>query len=103
MCNHEEEWRREGDNHTPPPSEARRHATAAAAARSAALVETLRGRLAETELGLQRARAREANLSRQLLEAKRFVSVMEVLESYLERRYREQQDLLSRLLSSIPH
>ncbi|XP_057541519.1 protein SKIP34 [Amaranthus tricolor] len=98
MCyNHEEEWRREGNNHTPPSSTASRNA---AINRSAALVENLTLRLADTELRLQRARAREAELSRQLLEMKRFVSVMEILESYLKRRFREQQDLLTRLLSS---
>ncbi|KAL2905872.1 Protein SKIP34 [Bienertia sinuspersici] len=93
MCyNHEEEWRREADNLTPPPP--------SAAARSAAL---LRVRLAETELRLEQARAREAELSRQLFEMKRFVSVMEILESYLKRRFREQQHLLSRQISSLPH
>ncbi|KAL2904851.1 Protein SKIP34 [Bienertia sinuspersici] len=81
MCyNHEKEWRREFDNHTPsPPS---------AAARSAAL---LRVRLAETELRLEQARAREDELSCQLLEMKRFISIMEILESYLKRRFREHQ------------
>ncbi|XP_048501953.1 protein SKIP34 isoform X2 [Beta vulgaris subsp. vulgaris] len=102
MCyNHQEEWRREGNNHTPPPSATRRQAAAAAAAaRSAALVDNLRDRLAETELRLQQARAREAELSRQLFEMKRCVSVMEILESYLRRRFHEQQDLLARLLSA---
>ncbi|XP_027178826.1 protein SKIP34 isoform X1 [Coffea eugenioides] len=64
-----------------------------------AVVENLRDRLAETEARLERARAREAELSRQLEEMKRFVSVMEILETYLKRRYREQQDQLCRLFS----
>lgn len=64
-----------------------------------AVVENLRDRLAETEALLERARAREAELSRQLEEMKRFVSVMEILENYLKRRYREQQDQLCRLYS----
>ncbi|XP_027077407.2 protein SKIP34 [Coffea arabica] len=66
-----------------------------------AVVENLRDRLAETEARLERARAREAELSRQLEEMKRFVSVMEILETYLKRRYREQQDQLCRLFSPV--
>lgn len=65
------------------------------------MVEDLRDRLAETEARLEQARAREAELSRQLEEMKRFVSVMEILETYLRRRYREQQDQLVRLYSSV--
>lgn len=65
------------------------------------VVENLRDRLAETEARLERARAREAELSRQLEEMKRFVSVMEILETYLKRRYREQQDQLCRLFSPV--
>ncbi|OIT28837.1 PREDICTED: protein SKIP34 [Nicotiana attenuata] len=55
------------------------------------VVNNLRDRLAETEARLERARAREAELSRQLEEMKRFVCVMEILECYLKRRYSEQQ------------
>ncbi|KDP29771.1 hypothetical protein JCGZ_18706 [Jatropha curcas] len=66
------------------------------------VVEDLRGRLAETEARLERARAREAELSRRLEEMKRFVSVMEILESYLKRRFREQQEHVARLFSSVP-
>lgn len=54
-------------------------------------VENLRDRLADTEERLQRARAREAELSRQLDEMKKFVSVMEILENYLRRQYADQQ------------
>ncbi|XP_021728280.1 protein SKIP34-like [Chenopodium quinoa] len=97
MCyNHEEEWRREYDNHTPPQS------AAAAVARSVALLEDLRARAAETEFRLQQARAREAALTRQLHETKRFVLVMEIIESYLQRRFLQQQQLLARLLSPVP-
>ncbi|XAR73494.1 hypothetical protein NMG60_11007481 [Bertholletia excelsa] len=67
----------------------------------AAVVDDLRDRLAETEARLARARAREAELSRRLEEMKRFVSVMEILENYLKRRFREQQDSVSRLLSPV--
>ncbi|KAK6923273.1 hypothetical protein RJ641_011577 [Dillenia turbinata] len=66
---------------------------------NAEAVEDLRVRLADTEVRLQRARAREAELSRRLEEMKRFVSVMEILESYLKRRFLEQRDLVERLLS----
>ncbi|OAY33490.1 protein SKIP34-like [Manihot esculenta] len=66
------------------------------------VVEDLRGRLAETEARLERARAREAELSRRLEEMKRFVSVMEILETYLKRRFQEQQDNIASLLSSLP-
>lgn len=69
---------------------------------NAAVVEDLRGRLAETQARLERARAREAELSRRLQEMKRFVSVMEILETYLKRRYQEQQQHVRRLLSVIP-
>lgn len=68
---------------------------------NASVVEDLRGRLADTEARLQRARAREAELSRRLEEMKRFVSVMEILESYLKRRFREQQEHVARLFSSV--
>ncbi|MED6132074.1 Protein skip34 [Stylosanthes scabra] len=64
-----------------------------------AAVDDLRDRLAETEARLARARAREAELSRQLEQMKRFVSVMEILENYLKRRFREQQQHVARLLS----
>ncbi|KAK4843880.1 hypothetical protein QYF36_013872 [Acer negundo] len=40
---------------------------------NALVVEDLRGRLAETEARLERARAREAELSRRLEEMKRFI------------------------------
>jgi hypothetical protein len=65
-------------------------------------VESLRGRLAETEARLVRARAREAELSRQLEEMKRFVAVMEILENYLKRRFLEQQQLVVRLFAPLP-
>ncbi|KAM0006706.1 hypothetical protein Hdeb2414_s0012g00380261 [Helianthus debilis subsp. tardiflorus] len=67
-------------------------------------VENLRLRLAETEARLQRARAREAELSKKLVEMKRFVSVMEILESYLKRRFVDQQQQLAHLVvqSSAP-
>ncbi|XP_062011118.1 protein SKIP34 [Rosa rugosa] len=67
---------------------------------NAVAVEDLRGRLAETEARLTRARAREAELNRRLDEMKRFVSVMEIIETYLLRRFREQQDYVSRLFST---
>lgn len=67
----------------------------------AVVVEHLRGRLAETEDRLARARAREAELSRRLEEMKRFVSVMEILETYLKRRFREQQEHVARLFSPL--
>ncbi|KAF3439199.1 hypothetical protein FNV43_RR17474 [Rhamnella rubrinervis] len=66
------------------------------------VVEDLRSRLAETEARLERARAREAELSRRLEEMKRFVSVMEILEAFLKRRFSEQQQHVSRLLSPVP-
>ncbi|KAH7566828.1 hypothetical protein ACOSP7_023499 [Xanthoceras sorbifolium] len=69
---------------------------------NALVVENLRGRLAETETRLERARAREAELSRRLEEMKRFVSVMEILECYLKRRFREQQEHVQQLFASIP-
>ena len=70
---------------------------------SAVVVQNLRGRLAKTEALLARARAREAELSRRLDEMKRFVSVMEILETYLKRRFREQQDDVARLFSPTQH
>ncbi|GAY38804.1 hypothetical protein CUMW_039480 [Citrus unshiu] len=67
------------------------------------VVEDLRGRPCRgLEARLARARAREAELSRRLEEMKRFVSVMEILETYLKRRFREQQEHLVHLFSSIP-
>ncbi|KAL8507446.1 hypothetical protein ACS0TY_018116 [Phlomoides rotata] len=42
-------------------------------------VENLRDRLAETEARLERARAREAELSHRLDEMKKFMHVMEIL------------------------
>ncbi|PQM39081.1 protein SKIP34 [Prunus yedoensis var. nudiflora] len=69
---------------------------------NAVVVADLRGRLAETEARLARARAREAELSRRLNEMKRFVSVMEILETYLKRRFREQQEYVSGLFSPLP-
>ncbi|KAK6923843.1 hypothetical protein RJ641_010043 [Dillenia turbinata] len=92
MCyNHQELFSRDEF-----PSSRRRNQTQTA---NAEAVEDLRGRLADTEARLQRARAREAELSRRLEEMKRFVSVMEILESYLKRRFLEQRDLVERLLS----
>ncbi|EPS73306.1 hypothetical protein M569_01453, partial [Genlisea aurea] len=64
------------------------------------VVRNLRERLAETEARLELARAREAELNRRLEEMKKFVRVMEILETYLRRRYREQQDHLVSLFSS---
>ncbi|KAI6692148.1 hypothetical protein NL676_019858 [Syzygium grande] len=69
---------------------------------AAAAAEDLRSRLAETEARLARARAREAELSRRLEEMKRFVSVMEILETYLARRFSEQRDRVERLLVPSP-
>ncbi|XP_047322796.1 protein SKIP34 [Impatiens glandulifera] len=66
-----------------------------------AIVDDLRDRLAETEARLERARAREAELSHRLEEMKRFVSVMEILETYLKRRFREQQENVVRILSPL--
>lgn len=74
-----------------PTNPTRRIRIAPAANRNGVVVENLRDRLAETEARLERARAREAELSRQLEEMKRYVSVMEILECYLKRRCREQQ------------
>ncbi|KAE8010509.1 hypothetical protein FH972_006876 [Carpinus fangiana] len=75
---------------------------AAQATDNVAMVESLRGRLAETEARLARARAREAELSRRLEEMKRFVSVMEILENYLKRRFLEQQQLVVHLFTPPP-
>ncbi|KAB2617552.1 protein SKIP34 [Pyrus ussuriensis x Pyrus communis] len=69
---------------------------------NAVVVADLLGRLAQTEARLERARAREAELSRRLDDMKRFVSVMEILETFLKRRFRERQENESRLLSSLP-
>ncbi|XP_043713561.1 protein SKIP34 [Telopea speciosissima] len=77
----------------------------ASRARSAdenAMVEALRGRLAETEARLERARAREAELTRRLEEMKRFISVMEILETYLKRRFRERQAQLGCRITLVP-
>lgn len=76
--------------------------TLRSAIENAVVVEDLRGRLAETEARLERARAREAELSRRLEEMKRFVSVMEILETFLKRRFREQQQHVARLFSPLP-
>ncbi|KFK28249.1 hypothetical protein AALP_AA8G491800 [Arabis alpina] len=65
------------------------------------VVDDLRDRLAETEARLRRARAREAELSRRLEQMKRFVSVMEIMETFLERRFQEQKDRINRLLSPL--
>ncbi|EOA14877.1 hypothetical protein CARUB_v10028203mg [Capsella rubella] len=65
------------------------------------VVDDLRDRLAETEARLRRARAREAELSRRLEHMKRFVSVMEIIETFLERRYQEQKDRIVRLFSPV--
>ncbi|XVF17369.1 hypothetical protein REPUB_Repub10bG0115400 [Reevesia pubescens] len=70
--------------------------------RPALVVDTLRDRLAETEARLERARTREVELTRRLEEMKRFVSVMEILESYLKQQFREQQEYVARLFSSLP-
>ncbi|XP_065874799.1 protein SKIP34 [Euphorbia lathyris] len=67
----------------------------------ASAVEHLLARLAQTEALLDRARAREAELTRCLDEMKRFVSVMEILESYLKRRFHDQQQHVSLLLSPV--
>ncbi|KAL0863163.1 hypothetical protein Bca101_042281 [Brassica carinata] len=64
-------------------------------------VDDLRDRLAETEARLRRARAREAELSRQLEQMKRFVAVMEIMEAFLERRFQEQRDRIDRLFSPV--
>nr|XP_043617920.1 protein SKIP34 [Erigeron canadensis] len=68
---------------------------------NAAVVESLRLRLAETEARLQRAREREAALTKKLNEMKRFVSVMEIIETYLKQRFIHQQNQLALLLSSV--
>ncbi|KAG7539312.1 hypothetical protein ISN44_As13g029730 [Arabidopsis suecica] len=65
------------------------------------VVDDLRDRLAETEARLRRARAREAELSRRLEHMKRFVSVMEIIETFLERRFQEQKDRIARLFSPV--
>ncbi|ESQ31309.1 hypothetical protein EUTSA_v10005325mg [Eutrema salsugineum] len=65
------------------------------------VVDDLRERLAETEARLRRARAREAELSRRLEQMKRFVSVMEIMETFLERRFQEQRDRIARLFSPV--
>ncbi|XP_009782430.1 protein SKIP34 [Nicotiana sylvestris] len=65
--------------------------TTPAANENTVVINNLRDRLAETEARLERARSREAELSRQLEEMKRFVCVMEILDCYLKRRYSEQQ------------
>ncbi|KAE8655854.1 Protein SKIP34 [Hibiscus syriacus] len=69
---------------------------------NALVVDTLRVRLAETEARLEQARAREAELTRRLEEMKRFVSVMEILESYLKQRFHEQREYVERIFSSLP-
>ncbi|XP_010277580.1 PREDICTED: uncharacterized protein LOC104611971 [Nelumbo nucifera] len=67
-----------------------------------AVAQARRSRLAETEARLERARAREAELNRRLEEMKRFISVMEILETYLKRRFRERQAQLSSQILSVP-
>ncbi|XP_050204722.1 protein SKIP34 [Mercurialis annua] len=69
---------------------------------NALIIENLQDRLAETEARLERARAREAELSHRLEEMKRFVTVMEILETFLKRRFREQQEHVALLLASLP-
>ncbi|GKV39377.1 hypothetical protein SLEP1_g47156 [Rubroshorea leprosula] len=69
---------------------------------NAVVVEDLLRRLAENEARLQQARSREAELSRKLEEMKRFLSVIEILESYLKRRFHEQRETVMRLFSSVP-
>ncbi|CAH9093123.1 unnamed protein product [Cuscuta europaea] len=81
----------------------RARAATAAVNENAVVVDNLRDRLAETEARLERARAREADISQKLEEMKRFVCVMEILENYLKRRYQEHQDQFVRLYpSSVP-
>lgn len=67
-----------------------------------AAVDDLRDRLVETEERLERARAREAELTLRLEEMKRFVSVMEILETYLKQRFLKQQQKLNLLISPVP-
>ncbi|KAL3630453.1 hypothetical protein CASFOL_023437 [Castilleja foliolosa] len=67
------------------------------------VIENLSDRIAEMEVRLERARAREAEMSRRLEEMKKFVNVMDILETYLRRRYKEQQDHLVQLYSSPPY
>ncbi|KAK9112926.1 hypothetical protein Scep_020445 [Stephania cephalantha] len=49
-------------------------------------IERLRVQLAETEAQLARVRAREAELTRRLKHMRRFLSVMEILKSFLTER-----------------
>ncbi|KAL5714385.1 hypothetical protein ACHQM5_016352 [Ranunculus cassubicifolius] len=65
------------------------------------VVQLLRNRLAETEARLERARARELELSRRLEDMKRFVAVMEVLESYLKRVFLQRQSQIMDRISSM--
>jgi len=62
----------------------------------ASVVDNIRGRLAEAESRLAVVRAREVELSRLLEEMKRLVSVMEILENYLKRQYRDRQEYVVR-------
>ncbi|KAH7834141.1 hypothetical protein Vadar_013093 [Vaccinium darrowii] len=71
-----------------PPSRPLRSST------NTAMVDDLRYRLAETEALLERARAQEAKLSCLLDEMKQFVSVMEILETYLKRRLLQQHKIV---------
>ncbi|KAJ9177504.1 hypothetical protein P3X46_012720 [Hevea brasiliensis] len=64
-------------------------------------VVDLRSRFAETEARLERVRALEAELNRRLEEMNRFVSVMEILVTYLKRRLQEQQEHVGRLSSRL--
>ncbi|CAA0831208.1 Protein SKIP34 [Striga hermonthica] len=59
-------------------------------------VENLMDRLAETEARLERARAREAELSRRLDETRKFVCVMKILDSYLRRQNEELRERVAR-------
>ncbi|KAK2973494.1 hypothetical protein RJ640_020156 [Escallonia rubra] len=64
-----------------------------------AVAQLYRIRLAEAEARLQRARAREAEINRLIKELRRFVSVMEILDAYLNRCLVEHQQELDRLTS----
>ncbi|CAI9282339.1 protein SKIP34 [Lactuca sativa] len=97
MCYGSQRLPPSGDEVTPPTVRSRPPTDV-----NTAVVESLRLRLAETEVRLQQARAREAELSKKLREMKRFVSVMEILESYLKRRFMDQQHQLALLISQSP-
>ncbi|KAL7603407.1 hypothetical protein Lser_V15G19439 [Lactuca serriola] len=97
MCYGSQRLPPSGDEVTPPTVRSRPPTDV-----NTAVVESLRLRLAETEVRLQQARAREAELSKKLREMKRFVSVMEILESYLKRRFMDQQHQLALLITQSP-